>query len=64
MPLLHAEHFNMLVWFHLEQAHPEAAIRASYDAEREAGIMTCATCEQASLTITVARQPRRPKDAP
>jgi hypothetical protein len=77
MPLLHAQHLDLLVWWNLEwvdpaprattlhlRCHPEAAFHVSYDAEQEAMILTCATCQQASLTIAVARQPQRVKNAP
>jgi hypothetical protein len=37
------------------RCHPETAMRATYDREWEAVIMTCAACGQTSLTIAVAR---------
>jgi hypothetical protein len=68
MPLLHAEHLDLLVWWHLDQedpapravpvrllCHPEVGVRLTYDGEREALFMVCAPCGQGRLAIAVAR---------
>jgi hypothetical protein len=68
MPILHAEHLEMLVWCNLDDedpepravplrppCHPEATFQTAYNGEREGLFMACATCGQGRLAIAMAR---------